>query len=290
MDHWDGQKYCRVLTINTKPVELTVRQTGNLERPRLHVSLSAVRITPGTKAAAKSLLERMLGLRIDLARFYELAARDRKIAQLVEDFRGLKPPRFPSVFEAVVNGIACQQLSLAVGILLLNRLTQKFGLVAGGDGFRTFPAPSGVAAAKIAALRQLGFNTNKSRALIDLSSALDRQRLDLEGFAPRDNETACRDLMRLKGVGRWTAEYVLLRGLGRLDVFPGDDVGARNNLTSFFGLKRSLSYDGVKRLLARWQPYAGFIYFHLLLANVKKASWLHLENAAGGGASPISRE
>ena len=85
--------------------------------------------------------------------------------------------------------------------------------------------------------------------------------------------------MKLKGVGRWTAEYVLLRGLGRLDIFPGDDVGARKKLAHFLRKKKPLDYDGVRRAVAGWQPYAGFVYFHLLLARIKKAGWLCSDHA-----------
>ena len=69
----------------------------------------------------------------------------------------------------------------------------------------------------------------------------------------------------LRGVGRWTAEYVLLRGLGRLHVFPGDDIGARNNLQRWLGLLEPLDYDGVQRALAKWAPFQGLVYLHLLL-------------------------
>jgi DNA-3-methyladenine glycosylase II len=72
-------------------------------------------------------------------------------------------------------------------------------------------------------------------------------------------------LRGLRGVGRWTAEYVLLRGLGRTHVFPGDDVGARNNLGRWLGLSSALDYDGVRRAVAAWHPYAGLVYFHLLM-------------------------
>jgi len=78
-------------------------------------------------------------------------------------------------------------------------------------------------------------------------------------------------LTGLYGVGRWSAEYVMLRGLGRLHVFPGDDVGARNKLRSLLDFEGSLDYEGVGRLLARWRPYAGVVYFHLLLDSLAEA-------------------
>ena len=80
--------------------------------------------------------------------------------------------------------------------------------------------------------------------------------------------------MQLRGVGRWTAEYVLLRGLGRLDIFPGNNVGARKKLAQFLRKKKPLDYEGVRRAVAAWQPYAGLVYFHLLLARITMAGWL----------------
>jgi DNA-3-methyladenine glycosylase II len=63
----------------------------------------------------------------------------------------------------------------------------------------------------------------------------------------------------------------MLRGLGRLHVFPGDDVGAHNKLRRFFGIDTELDYDSVHRLVAPWHPYAGVVYFHLLLDSLALA-------------------
>ena len=83
-------------------------------------------------------------------------------------------------------------------------------------------------------------------------------------------------------VGRWTAEYVLLRGLGRLHIFPADDVGARNNLQKWLGLRKPLHYDGVRRLLAKWEPYAGLIYFHMLLYRLNETGYLSFHSNVEG--------
>ena len=66
--------------------------------------------------------------------------------------------------------------------------------------------------------------------MIELARSIAEGRLDLEGLADLPDDEAVKRLCELRGVGRWTAEYVLLRGLGRTHIFPGDDVGARNNL------------------------------------------------------------
>lgn len=276
IDSWDGSTFRRVLIIDSQPVEICVQQHGGPDHARLLVNLTGRRLTPHTQILAQSLLERMLGLRRNLASFYELVKRKPRLAPLVEEFRGLKPPRFPTVFEAVVNGIACQQLSLLVGILLLSRLAHKYGQTAGnpGDSLHAFPSPSDLAGVRSRSLKALGFSGHKAKFLLTLTSVNRDRSPDLEQLEWLDNQAALEFLQRLSGVGRWTAEYVLLRGLGRLDVFPGDDVGARNNLARFLGRRKPLNYEGVGRAVAEWQPYAGFIYFHLLLARIREAGWL----------------
>jgi len=208
--------------------------------------------------------------------FYGHANQDPRLSDLVHRFYGLKPPRFPSVFEALVNGIACQQLSLAVGITLLNRLSEAYGV-----GFReadhvqySFATPELLACARLRDLRKLGFSSNKSRALVELASAVASGCLDLERLATIDNEEAVDQLLTIRGVGRWTAEYVLLRGLGRIAVFPGDDVGARNSLFHWLGLRKPLDYRGVGRALRKWRSYAGLIYFHLLMDRLDAAGYV----------------
>jgi DNA-3-methyladenine glycosylase II len=281
IDCWDGETFRRALMIDGQIVKVAVRQDGQPSRARLHVNLTGARLTERTQMLTKSLLERMLGLRRDLASFYKLAKRDPRLAPLVEEFRGLKPPRFPSVFETVVNGIACQQLSLLVGILLLSRLAHKYGRALGppNDSLHAFPGPADLSGVRSQSIRALGFSGHKANFLLRLSSAIRDQGLDLEQLACLDNEAAVDFLQGLSGVGRWTAEYVLLRGLGRLDVYPGDDVGARNNLARFLGRRKPLDYQGVRRAVAGWQPYAGFIYFHLLLARIKEGGWLKSNDA-----------
>ena len=72
-------------------------------------------------------------------------------------------------------------------------------------------------------------------------------------------------LSEIRGVGRWTAEYVMLRGFGRINIFPGDDVGARNKLFEWLGVADAPTYDGVGKMLERWRPYGGLIYLHLIV-------------------------
>ena len=276
MDRWDGKTFCRGLVLNGKPVEIAVIQIGSMTMPRLQVTVTGVPSGHNVRAGVTETLNRMLGLQANLKGFYRHAANDARLSILARRFRGVKPPQFPSLLEALVNGIACQQFSLAAGIQILNRLSEKFGMSVTETGIRahTFPRPEDLAALKPEPLRNLGFSRQKAGAIIELSRAIVAGNLGRDGFLSLDDGSAVQQLCRLRGVGRWTAEYVLLRGLGRLHIFPGDDVGARNSLRKWLGLRKPLDYDGVRRLIARWEPYAGLTYFHMLLYRLDETGYL----------------
>jgi DNA-3-methyladenine glycosylase II len=228
------------------------------------------------KTAVVSALDRLLGLQVDLTTFYEIAARQARLGPLARRFRGMKPPRFATVFEGVANAIACQQVTLTLGIRLLNRLAARYGpaIRKGDETCHAFPRPDDLAELQSHDLRPLGFSRQKSRALIELARLITEERFDLEELGTLPDDEAIERLRTLRGVGRWTAEYVLLRGLGRTNIFPGDDVGGRNNLRKWLRLREPLDYEGVGRRLARWRHFGGLIYFHLLLDRLKQAGCL----------------
>jgi len=110
VDAWNGTTYCRVLAIRDQPMLLAVTQRERTPE----VTLTARCLPPEAKQSAASTLERLLGIRKDLSEFYEFSSRHTSLHELAVRFRGLKPPRFATVFEALVNGITCQQLSLTL--------------------------------------------------------------------------------------------------------------------------------------------------------------------------------
>ncbi|MDQ2897034.1 MAG: DNA-3-methyladenine glycosylase 2 family protein [Actinomycetota bacterium] len=272
VDRWDGRVYRRALSVGDEAVAISVTPSGP-PGARLELTLSGGLIDDPTTAFAREALDRLLGLTADLSGFAAMACEDPLLERLAARLRGLKPPRFLTVFEALVNAIACQQLSLTVGIHLLNRLTTAHGrpVPEDPDDLRAFPQPEDLASVAPGKLNAMGFSSTKARTIIDAATAITDGSLDLESLAHLDDQDAMERLTSLRGVGRWTAEYVMLRGLGRLHVFPGDDVGARNKLKRFFAIDSPLDYDSIGSLVARWQPYAGLVYFHLLLDSLAQA-------------------
>jgi DNA-3-methyladenine glycosylase II len=257
IDTWDGRTYRRALLVDSAPLELAVTQLAAASTPRLEVVLAGRHVPRSAEAAARSALARLLGLELDLSGFYTRAARDGLLDELAERYRGLKPPRFPTVFECLLNAVSCQQLSIAAGLTVLSRLAATAGARAGP--LNAFPAPSDVLGLPPSALRRL------ARAAAD-------GELELKTLEELDDAAVIEALSRQRGIGRWSADYVLLRGLGRLHVFPQSDVGALNGLRSF--LAASGRQASPRAALVRWAPDAGLVYFHLLLRGLEQASEL----------------
>lgn len=278
IDRWDGRTYSRVFIVDGVPLMVEVAQTGPAEDPRLSVRISSRKMIPEEKVKreVRFLLGKVLGTSEDLQGFYRITRKDARLSALAKGFIGLNPPCFPSVFEAIINAFACQQLSLNVGITLLNRLSEAYGasMRAETGSIHAFPAQEDLADARQATLRRLGFSRNKGQAIITLARSVLDGELDLENLETKSDQDVVDVLQEITGVGRWTAEYVLLRGLRRLNVFPGDDVGAQNNLQRFLSLKKRPDYATIKRIMLHWKPYGGFIYFHFLLQKLRSKGFL----------------
>jgi DNA-3-methyladenine glycosylase II len=265
----------RALTIENHTVEVAVSQ-GAGDQSSVQVQVTGPRLTDRQRKLLYVALEKCLGLSKNLSAFYMFATKDNVLNALARRFLGLKPPRFPTVFEGVVNGIACQQLSLDLGITLLNRLCANYGREATCQGYSSyaFPCPEDLTSLTPDDFRKLGYPRQKGRAIIELSQSIASGKLDLEELENVDNQKALARLCELRGVGRWTGEYVLLRGLGRIDVFPADDIGGRRGLQQLLNISDILDYEKTREIVSHWEPYAGFVYFHLLMNRLVREGWL----------------
>jgi DNA-3-methyladenine glycosylase II len=267
IDHFDGETYRRVVVIGGKPAAICVRQIALAKSPEIEVVATGPGASKKTANAIEAIVNRILGLSIDLRGFYRLARQDAALGPLVNRLKGMKPVRFPTNFEAFTNAVACQLVSLTAGMHVVNRVAAKYGRSCDIDGVRLHACAeaSEIARAEVEDLRALGLSRPKARYLIGLAQISTDSDPDFCSMESLDDHNAVAALSKFSGVGRWTAEYVLLRGFGRFNIFPGDDVGGRNGLRDYLGLRNELDYDGVGKAIARWRAWGGFIYFHLLV-------------------------
>ena len=268
VDRFDDGIWRRVLVIGKSPVGVAVTQTRRGERPEIEVRISAAR-PQMVKAEVSAIVTRMLGLERDLSDFYKLARRDTHLRELAERLRGMKPVRYATVFEGFANAVACQLVSLSAGMHVLNRIAEASGMLGVervAPPMRSFPLAATIARSTPDAMRALGLSRQKGEYLIGLAQmAIDPKDRDFASIERLGDDDAIARLSKIRGVGRWTAEYVMLRGFGRINIFPGDDVGGRNKLFEWLGVGDAPTYDRVGKMLERWHPYGGLIYLHLIV-------------------------
>ncbi len=112
IDQWDGTVYTRVLVVDKLPVKVCVSQRQADDHPELLVNVLSPAPIEQLPSRISEALQHMLGFQVDVTGFYTLAENDPHLSPLAHRFLGLKPPRFPSLFEALLNAFACQQVSL----------------------------------------------------------------------------------------------------------------------------------------------------------------------------------
>jgi DNA-3-methyladenine glycosylase II len=215
---------------------------------------------------ALALVCRMLGVDRELGHFNRAAARISWLRPLATRMRGVKPPRYPSLWEACVNAIVFQQVSLHAASSILRKVILEVGTPVTCDGstFHAFPSVESVQRAADGALLAAGLSGNKLATLRRVGDALLSGMLDEAMLEERASPDALELLCRIKGIGPWTATVILLRGLGRLDVFPMNDSSVARNLALVTD-SAPLGIEGILRALG---PQKGMLYYHLLLARL----------------------
>lgn len=192
-----------------------------------------------------------------------LPANDPFAAPLVEQFAGLPVVQTASPFEAMVWAILGQQINIAFAYKLKRRFVEGYGEQVEHDGhtYYMFPTPERIVKIDPVELREIQFSRQKTRYIVAMAQSVIVGELDFDEVREQDDEDALATLQRQIGIGRWTAEYVLMRSFGRRDVIPAGDMGLRSAVGVFHGLPGNASELEVREMAENWRPYRSDIAF-----------------------------
>ncbi|HXP94585.1 MAG TPA: base excision DNA repair protein [Candidatus Binatia bacterium] len=226
----------------------------------------------GSRRSPSALVRRMLGTDRDLRPFYRAVRAIPWLAALARRMRGVKPPSYPTLWEAIVNAVVFQQVSLAAASSILGRLIVKLSHPVAHHGLTLFPfpGPSAFIATPAEQLRACGLSASKARTLHELGAAIAGGALDEQALGALPTTEVVERLVSLRGIGAWTASVVALRGLGRLDVFPLGDSGIGRSLPA---LARGDSTE-LGDVLTILGEQRGMLYYHVLLGRLEAAGAL----------------
>lgn len=259
--------YWQVIRLNERLVLATVRSLGTVEEPVLSIDLEPDEgLSEEDRTAAEAMVRRIFNLDLDLQPFYEAMKGDRIMSQLILRLRGLRSPSTESVFEALVNSIIEQQISLQAAWSVQRRLTEAFGdaLVLGEKIYYAFPRPERLAEATIEQLRACGLSGRKAEYVRGVSQLV-VDGLDLEGLRDNDDEAIIQELRKIRGVGIWTAELTMVRGMQKFDSIPADDLGLRRVISHYYCNGRKISGQEARRAAEQWKGWRGLASFYLIM-------------------------
>ncbi len=196
---------------------------------------------------------------IDYARAERLLARrDPVLGAIIRQCGpcGLARAQREDPFRAIVEAIVWQQLSGKAAATIFNRFLALFP-------DRQFPTPDQVAAVADEQLRAIGFSRQKAGYLRDLCAKMQAGVLPIARLDEMTDEAVIEALTQVKGIGRWTAEMVLMFRLHRLDVLPVDDLGIVKAIRKAYRLRKDPNAERIRKIGEKWRPYRSIASWYL---------------------------
>ena len=268
--------FAKAVRLAGRPALLEVQVGARRARCRISAPSNGRRSRPFAPAevdAARLIARRLLGLAGGDPADFERHARRIGQGRLVAGRPGLRIPLSAEPFEGLVWAILGQQVNVAFAATLRRRLITLCGEPV-GDGAILHPTPEAVAALDLADLLPLQLSRGKAGYLVGAARAVASGELPLDRLAGEPPEEVEARLLALRGVGPWTAQYVMLRALGLPDCAPVGDAGLAAALTRFYALDHRPGPEETRALLEPFRPYRSLAtaHFWASLADARSAS------------------
>lgn len=261
-----GDEYRRLLVHQGRPLLLRAAADDAAGAAvRLTVHGIDAPPTPADLDYAAQALRRILSLDRSPQAFYDHVRDEPVLGPLSTRLWGLRPLSSPTIFEMLVMAILGQQISLIAAGAIKARMVHRLGVSAMIDGhvYYAHPTPEALATASHTDLVALAFSRRKAEYVRDLALAVASGSLDLEALGGLPHATLVERLIALRGIGRWTAEYVLLRGYGYPDALPAGDAGLRRQIWRQYALPAPPTEAEIIQMSRPWAPYRSWATLYL---------------------------
>lgn len=215
------------------------------------------------QAALNILVKKMLGLDQDIDGFEQAVIEHPELGPLVQRQRGLRVPVATTPFEALVWAIVGQQISVQAAVSIRRRFIQAVGHPH-QSGLWCHPDAQTVATAPPELLKDAGLSSAKVRTLLAVSHAIVNGDLMLSNDLGTQSALALQEqLLAIRGIGPWTADYTLLRGYGWLDGSLHGDAAVRRSLRTLLHHENPVTQDSARDWLMTFSPWRALAAAHL---------------------------
>jgi DNA-3-methyladenine glycosylase II len=286
VNRFEDGVYRRLIVVERSPLLVSARQEGSPARAVLRVEVEGTRArAAASRRAAGDLLERTLGVATDVRPFYRAFRDDPLLGPPIRAFRGLRTSGFGSLFESLVTAVFAQQVNLGFAYDIRREICLAYGRRARVDGETrvAFPTPARLARESEATLRRFRLSRSKAATLLRLARAFRSGVLEEGALVALPDEEVVRRLTELRGIGAWTAETALMRGLGRLDAFPAGDLGVTKYVArGLLGHAEAAAEADMRAFSERWRPYRSLALTYAYAELARRSA----QAETGAGARP----
>ena len=249
IDRWDGQTLVRTVQIEGgRTIPYAARVGADPSHPSLEVAIPAAG-APNAEQIAAAVGATFVTVPPELE---ALAVEDERVGRLARLYPGIVPVLVPDPFSALIRSISAQQVNLRWASTVRRRIAERYGSrheVGREFVYSLHPAP--LATASVEGLRAIQLTTAKAWSVLACAQAAISGELDRRDLEPLNDEELIAHLTRLRGIGRWSAEWFLARTLGRPRVVAGD-LGVRKAIGRLYAVSDLPSEEEVRRLTEHW--------------------------------------
>ena len=260
--------YRQVIESDGRAFLASVSSGGSTESPKLEVRLECEQGDPAVAEIAAQKVAWTLGTRTQLEDFYAMADEDPALSKYTRQLYGLHPTHTSSIFEAIVVAITGQQIAAGVARTIRSLLVQEYGrqITIGSQVYNLFPTPESLASAGAGELRNMKLSTRKAEYIADLASKVASGELDLEALHDLEDGEIEEQLLRLRGIGKWTVQWLQIVAMDRHDAFPSGDLALRRFVSFLYLEGQPIDEAKVEEFSQRWYPYRSLITVYLFAA------------------------
>lgn len=201
----------------------------------------------------------------DLTPFYEMANTDPLLQIPAQKFYGLRVIGIPDLFEALCWGVLGQQINLAFAYSLKRQFVESFGdsIEWNGKKYWVFPPYERIAQLEPTDLAAIKMTVKKSEYIIGIARLMACGELSKEQLMKMNFKEAEKSLIKIRGIGPWTANYVLMRCLMFQTAFPIDDVGLINSIKTLRNMNQKPTKEEILALSIPWKNWESYATFYL---------------------------
>jgi DNA-3-methyladenine glycosylase II len=261
------QRWRKLLKLSDRTILIEVAMSsGNLKVHPLNTQL-----TLSEQTTVISYVWEVFDLARDLQPFYEHMKQDPVLGLLCQTYYGLRLIGIPELFEALSWSIIGQQINLTFAYKLKQRFVHSMGekLHFEGQDYFLFPLAGKVANMSPGDFSDWQFSTSKAQYLIGVAKAIYEAKISKANLLKIPDVESLASLLQLKGIGPWSAHYVMMKCLRMTNAYPVGDVGLHNALKASLGHSAKPSIAELDTFGKRWHPWQAYATFYLWHSLIK---------------------